>query len=841
MKFPVLVIALSTLLQAATPSDTCNQNMWVTNGPVYAIAPAGNKVYIGGQFTQVGPYTGGGVPINSSTGTPVPVFPKINGTVNAVCADGNGGWIVGGRFTSVGGVARNNIAHILSGGSVDLGWNPNANSEVYSLAVSGATVYAGGNFDTIGGLSRSCIAALDVTTGNPLAWNPNAGGNVNSIIVSGTTVYAGGTFDNIGGQSRTGLAALDATTGNVLPWDPNAGNYIQALAISGTTIYAGGQFGSFGGQSRRYIAAVDAISGNVLPWDPNANSIVWTLVVSGATVYAGGYFDSIGGQSRKYIAALDATTGNALAWNPNATGGYLDNNVYSLAVSGATVYVGGTFKTIGGQSRNNIAALDATTGYATAWNPNANSNVLSVALSGITVFAGGFFTSIGGSTRNNIAALDATKWNALAWNPNADSAVYSLAVSGTSVYAAGNFTSVGGIVRNHIAALDATTGNPTVWNPNADSVVRSLAINGTTIYAGGNFTKVGGEVRNHVAALDASSGKPITWNPNADSTVYSLLVNGSTVYAGGGFTSIGGQSRSGIAALDATTGNALVWTPNAIGSFTGIAFCLHDFFHCFSAHYSPAVYSIALSGTTVFIGGDFSLDGQTRSCIAALDATTGNALAWNPNVYDPPLVFGDTTYYADFVYSLAVSGTTVYAGGDFKTIGGQSRNYIAALDTRTGNATVWNPNASVCYGCAPVPVYSLVTSGTTIYAGGNSTSIGQGVGHPYFAQFDSSNQSPVVKPISASSSSKIAVLQITGSASRSSAFLKFTYSLPSSAPVSLRLYKLNGQLQSELVNKYQSPGNYSLSMQRGKIATGAYLVSFKAGDFHQEKMISLMK
>ncbi|HUI92782.1 MAG TPA: hypothetical protein VLX68_11095 [Chitinivibrionales bacterium] len=132
IKFPALLIALATLLQAM-PSDTCNQNTWVTNGPVYAIAPAGDKVYIGGGFSWVGPYTGGGVPIDSSTGALMPSFPKINGTVFAVCPDGNGGWFVGGNFTSVGGVAATYIAYILPGGSLNLAWNSSANNVVQTI------------------------------------------------------------------------------------------------------------------------------------------------------------------------------------------------------------------------------------------------------------------------------------------------------------------------------------------------------------------------------------------------------------------------------------------------------------------------------------------------------------------------------------------------------------------------------------------------------------------------------------------------------------------------------------------------------------------------------------
>jgi hypothetical protein len=135
-RIAAIVIALAMALQAVPPSDTCNPKMWVTNSYVSAIAPVGDKVYIGGAFTYVGPYTGCGVPIDSSTGAPLPAFPKINGAVYASCADGNGGWFIGGVFTAVEGVPRNNIAHILPGRSLDTAWNPNPSGMV------GATIRA---------------------------------------------------------------------------------------------------------------------------------------------------------------------------------------------------------------------------------------------------------------------------------------------------------------------------------------------------------------------------------------------------------------------------------------------------------------------------------------------------------------------------------------------------------------------------------------------------------------------------------------------------------------------------------------------------------------------------
>ncbi len=82
------------------------------------------------------------------------------------------------------------------------------------------------------------------------------------------------------------------------------------------------------------------------------------------------------------------------------------------------------------------------------------------------------------------------------------------------------------------------------------------------------------------------------------------------------------------------------------------------------------------------------IGGQDRHTIAALDATTGQATGWNPAPSYPPappeVVFS--------MNALAVSGQTVYAAGQFESIGGKSRYHLAALDAATGEATAWSPN-----------------------------------------------------------------------------------------------------------------------------------------------------
>lgn len=220
------------------------------------------------------------------------------------------------------------------------------------------------------------------------------------------TIYIGGGFTHVGATTgsmlpRNHLAAIDST-GVLTSWDPNADNSVNALAVSGTTVYVGGDFTKVAGQARAFIAAVDS-TGAATAWNPNANSSVRALAVSGTTVYAGGNFRNIGGQARMNLAALDST-GAATAWDPGAGGAVSSPRVSAIAVSGSTVYAGGWFATAGGQSRNNVVALDST-GAATAWNPNANGAVYALAVREGTIVTGGNFTIIGSEQLSYFAFL----------------------------------------------------------------------------------------------------------------------------------------------------------------------------------------------------------------------------------------------------------------------------------------------------------------------------------------------------------------------------------------------------------------------------------------------------
>jgi len=126
------------------------------------------------------------------------------------------------------------------------------------------------------------------------------------------------------------------------------------------------------------------------------------------------------------------------------------------------------------------------------------------------------------------------------------------------------------------------------------------------------------------------------------------------------------------------------------------------------------VHALAVSGSTVYAGGGFSIiGGLVRSRIAALNAVSGSATAWNPNANN-------------WIDAIAIDDSTVYAGGQFGNIGGQTRSCLAALDAN-GNATAWNPDPGKY-------INAIALSASTVCVGGDFQDMGAVI-QPYFARF----------------------------------------------------------------------------------------------------------
>ena len=245
----VLVPGSASAVASSLPDST-----WQTNGRVNAIVQIGNRVYLGGTFTQVMGHNGQVL------------------TRNRLAA-----------FDATTGVAITT-------------WDPNASGAVYALAASptGNVLYAGGAFTRVKGVVRQKVAAIDAITGAVLPWNPAPNLGVWGIATLGNKVFLGGDFSIVGGQPRARLAAVDASTGAVDPsWTPGSDGVVRAIypTPDGTKIMVGGEgrvTGSTGGTSQNKIAALDPITGASLPWASHPGYDIRAFVASSTMLYAAG-------------------------------------------------------------------------------------------------------------------------------------------------------------------------------------------------------------------------------------------------------------------------------------------------------------------------------------------------------------------------------------------------------------------------------------------------------------------------------------------------------------------------------------------------------------------------
>ncbi len=218
------------------------------NDDVYAITRFNGSIYAAGAFTFSGP-----VPMNHIgrwNGTNwVGVGPATtlgcNGIVNAMKAWSSGTslhLVVGGDFTSSGGVATTRIAsYNASTIQPQTSWTAlgaGFNGSVYAIERFNGSTYAAGSFTASGATALNHIARWDGTAWRPLGAGVN--GTVLSLTVSNNTLVVGGAFTSAGGNPAANLARWDGTNWTTLGAGTDA--TVRALTTFHNEIQAGGDF-----------------------------------------------------------------------------------------------------------------------------------------------------------------------------------------------------------------------------------------------------------------------------------------------------------------------------------------------------------------------------------------------------------------------------------------------------------------------------------------------------------------------------------------------------------------------------------------------------------------------
>ena len=348
----------------------------------------------------------------------------------------------------------------------------------------------------------------------------------------------------------------------------------------------------------------------------------------------------------------------------------------------------------------------------------------------------------------------------------ADGAVRSFGEVGSNIVVGGTFSSLndasanGGtaFAQKNVFAFDENTGAVNRnFRPTVNGAVNAIVPGpNDTVYIGGTFTTVNGTARSRVAQLNLSNGQLTTFTgPSLNSAVKDMGMAHGLLYVGGTFTTAGGQPRGGLATLDQTTG--------ALTNHLTVMLAGHHNYDGTTATKNQPVgvekLDVSPLGDQMMVIGNFkTADGNARDqAVRLLLDGTGAATVdagWATQRYTPACAKAafddymraiqyspDGTYFVisttgaafngtlcdtvtrwessvpassnqqptwisytggDSIYSLALSGTAVFAGGhprwlnnnyghDSAGAGAVPRPGLGAFDPRTGLPIAWNP------------------------------------------------------------------------------------------------------------------------------------------------------
>jgi len=386
----------------------------------------------------------------------------------------------------------------------------------------------------------------------------------------------------------------------------------------------------------------------------------------------------------------------------------VSNSVRELVVfddgGGPALYLGGFFRTAGGQPANAVVKWDGHAWSPLGDGPGADVQTLAVFDDGTgPALYAGLYPRSGFPTPQHWVM----KWNGSTWQPLAsdlDGAVEDLAVfddgGGPRLYAAGRFTHAGGTPIPYLARWDGTSWSAVGEAP--DSVVRVLEVvdlgSGPALYVGGFFTHVGGLLVNRIArwngswsALSTGRGGPVAAITGYDAG------SGTELFVGGSFG--GGVSR---------------WTGTSWASVSG-----------------------GLAGDVTTLQG---FDDGTGPKLYASGLFSGNLRRWGGNAWG--VVGGGLSNYAS---DLAVfddgTGPELVIGGNFRGAGDRSVSHVAT----------WGPGGYRSLeedaGGLNSSVRSLATfdhgQGEELYVGGFIDPFPERQGVDGLARWDGAGWSPV--------------------------------------------------------------------------------------------------
>ena len=503
------------------------------------VLQADGKIVLGGAFTTLQPNGATAstarnylARVESNGALDTAYNPTPSATVSALLLQPDGMIVAGGTFTSftpnaaTTATARNYLARIKTDGTLDT-FDPSASGAISALAAYfDGKIIVGGAFNafspnSIGNTNfRNYIARLNADGTVDSNFDPNTNGPVNAVAVesSGAVVF-GGTFTAlqpngaIEATARNRLARVDFSGALDTTFNPDANGSVEVLALR---------------------ADGSLIVGGAL-----------STVRPTGVMLLGGNFANIGGVASRNLALIndDGTVSTAFQPNPNGAVSAL------LSLPSGSTLVAGSFTTIAGANRNRLARFNSDGSLDTGYSPNFAGTVNTVIVQADNrslVIAGGSFATVNGAARANLARLlpDGSTDATFAPSVGVVRALVAQADGRILVLADGTG------VRHVVSRLNADGTNDATFTAFNGA---AAAINAIALQADGRIV-LGGAFTGFTVRLNSNGTRDTTFDPQPDGAVTALtLQTDGRVLVAGTFNRMGGLIRAGLARLAATT------------------------------------------------------------------------------------------------------------------------------------------------------------------------------------------------------------------------------------------------------------------------------------------------
>jgi len=370
------------------------------------------------------------------------------------------------------------------------------------------------------------VAEIGVERGSPAITD----GTINTTYNSNTPTFSGSVIVYSAATQSTGLAIM----GN-----SNNGNQLKRLLSTGAedttfSTNAGAVFGTGGYASGIAMQSDDA------------------FVVSGQ-------IPRYKGITRHNLIRVLSDGNEDTTFASNLGTGLNAPSLCVVLDSSGNIYVGGSFTSFNGNTRNRIIKLlpsgveDSTFFGNVGTAANGDVSALAITPSG-KLLVGGAFTTFNGSTVNGLTQLNlnGTFDTSFTGSTGVDTQVLALdTLSNGTILVGGNYTTINGASHNGLAALTTTGAIDSTYTSNIGGLSSGAIVNAITVQSdnkaifGGVFTTVNSVARVNLARLLSTGVPDTTFDTNIGTgpslDVYAIAVNSNDVaFVGGSFVSFNG-------------------------------------------------------------------------------------------------------------------------------------------------------------------------------------------------------------------------------------------------------------------------------------------------------------